>query len=223
MPPEFGTPHHATIPVRSVDPRGHTRRFVHCKYWPARGRRANGIDRNPQGRGHQVHLRQEQDLSRHGARLLGLRAAAVRPGQAGLPARQSGRRPVQRAGRLRRTDPQEGNAGHDRRLRHARPGQGRLATGARPLQPQLRVRRTGRRLRPVPARGAAARSRDRKPRPTAGRSASRTTATIARSAAPAAARSAPSRRLGSGPTPFVACSAPSAPTSACAAATSTRH
>ena len=49
---------------------------------------------------------------------------AVRPGQAGLPLRQPGRHPVQRAGGLRRADPQEGDAGRHRRLRHARPGQG---------------------------------------------------------------------------------------------------
>ena len=49
---------------------------------------------------------------------------AVRPGQAGLRLRQSGRRAVQRAGGLRRADPQEGDAGHDRRVRHARPGEG---------------------------------------------------------------------------------------------------
>ena len=43
------------------------------------------------------------------------------------------------------------------------------------------------------------------------------------SAAPAAARSAPSRRPGSGPTPSAASSARSAPTSACAAATTIRR
>ena len=53
---------------------------------------------------------------------------AVRPGQAGLRVRQPGRRPVQRPGRLRRADPQEGDAGHDRRLRHARPREGAVAT-----------------------------------------------------------------------------------------------
>ena len=49
------------------------------------------------------------------------------------------------------------------------------------------------------------------------------TATTAASAAPAAARSAPSPRPGSGPTPSAASSARSAPTSACAAATSIRR
>ena len=124
---------------------------------------------------------------------------------------------------LRRADPQEGDAGHDRRVRHARPGEGALRPGARPLQSQLRIRRPGRRLRPVPARRAAARGRDRRRPPTAGRSGSRTTATTAASAAPAAARSAPSPRRGSGPTRSAASSARSAPTSACAAATSIRR
>ena len=45
--------------------------------------------------------------------------------------------------------------------------------GARPLQSQLRVRRPGRRLRPVPARRAAARGREEDDAPTAGRSACR--------------------------------------------------
>ena len=61
------------------------------------------------------------------------------------------------------------------------------------------------------------------PPPTAGRSGSRTTATTARSPAPAAGRFAPSPRPGSGPTPFAASSARSAPTSACAAATTIRR
>ncbi len=42
---------------------------------------------------------------------------AIRSGQAGLRARQSGRRAVQRAGRFRSADPREGNAGDDRRVR----------------------------------------------------------------------------------------------------------
>ena len=45
--------------------------------------------------------------------------------------------------------------------------------GARSLQPQLRIRRPRRRLRPVPARGAAARGREEDDRRTAGRSGSR--------------------------------------------------
>ena len=61
--------------------------------------------------------------------------------------------------------------------------------GARPLQPQLRIRRPRRRLRPVPARRTAARGRDEDHRRRPADPASRRTATTARSAAPAAARS----------------------------------
>ena len=177
-----------------------------------------------EGRGDQVHLRPEQDLPRHRPRLLGLRAEAVRPGQAGLRVRQPGRRPVQRAGRVRRADPQEGDAGHDRRVRHARPREGAVRATALDrfnrsyeydglgdnyarflldeLLPEVEKKTTSR--RPAdPALEGRQRPRDRR-----------------RSAA---GRSAPSPRPGSGPTPSAACSAPSAPTSACAAATSTRR
>ena len=112
-------------------------------------------------RGAKVHVRPQQDLPGHGPRLLGLCAEAVRPGQAGLRLRQPGRHPVQRAGRLRRAD-------RTRRRCRSTIGvfvmHGRVKApsdaGARPLQPQLRVRRPGRRLRPVPARRTAARRRE---------------------------------------------------------------
>ena len=175
-----------------------------------------------QGRGEEVLVRAQQDLSRNRARLLGLRPQAVRSGQAGLPLRQSGRHSVQGAGSFRRADPQEGNAGHDRRLRHARPGQGALQRGARSLQSQPRVRRPGQRLRAVLARRALARSRAEDDRRTAGPSSSQRTATTAPSPAPAAARSAPSPPRGSARMRSTASSARSEPTSACAAATSIR-
>ena len=182
-----------------------------------------GQDACAEGRGHQVHLRPEQDLPRHGPRLLGLRAQAVRPGEAGLRLCQPGRHPVQRAGRLRRADPQEGDAGHHRRVRHARAGQGDLAT--RRSTASTAATNTTAWATTTPGSSSTnccPRSRRRPPR-TAGRSGSRTTATTAASAAPAAARSARSRRPGSGPTPSAASSARSAPTSACAAATSIRR
>ena len=98
-----------------------------------------------------------------------------------------------------------------------------IGPGARPLQPQLRIRRPGRRLRALPARRVAARGRkeDHRRRPADPAFARRQRPL--RSAAPAAARSARSPPPGSGPTPFAACSAPSARTSACAAATSIRR
>ena len=72
--------------------------------------------------GDQAHL-DEQDLPRHGARLLGLRPGPVRRQEAGLRHGLSGRRrlrqsqgPVPRADRLRQSHPQEGDAGDDRHL-----------------------------------------------------------------------------------------------------------
>ena len=78
----------------------------------------------PKGEVTKYTFREQQDLSRHVPRLLGLRSEAVRPGQAGLRVRQSGRHAVQRPGGLRRADREEGDAGDDRRVRHARPGEG---------------------------------------------------------------------------------------------------
>ena len=43
-----------------------------------------------------------------------------------MPVRQSRRHPVSRSRGVRPVDPQEGDAGRDRRVCHARPGQGRL-------------------------------------------------------------------------------------------------
>ena len=54
-----------------------------------------------------------------------------------------------------------------RRVRHAGRVKARDTQRARPLQSQLRIRRPGRRLRPVPARRTVARSRERRPPPTA--------------------------------------------------------
>ena len=107
VPPAFAVPDLAPAPAD---------RFLRGRS----GRRRSQTRRASQGRGHQVHLRPEQGLPRHEPRLLGLRAQAVRPGQAGLRPRQPGRRSVQGAGGLRRADPQEGDAGHHRRVRHAR-------------------------------------------------------------------------------------------------------
>ncbi len=141
------------LPLAPVPPRPRRGGPLALGRSEARGRRA-------QGRGDQVHLRPEQDLPRHGARLLGLCAQAVRPGPAGVRVRQPGRRAVQRPGRLRHPHPQEGNAGRHRRLCPARTGGGPVGQGAGPLQPQLRVRRPGRQLRPLPVGGTAARGRE---------------------------------------------------------------
>ena len=88
---------------------------------------------------------------------------------------------------------------------------------ARSHEPQLRIRRGERRLREVPARRITS-VRRQDPQPER----SRTIRTTAPSPATAAARSPPSSPPGSVPTPFAACSPRSAPTSACAAATSSR-
>ena len=123
---------------------------------------------------------------------------------------------------LRRADPQEGDAGHDRRVRHARPGQGPLRPGARSVQSQS----TSTTVWATTTSGSCSRSccprSRRRRRPTAGRSSCRATATTAASPVPAAARSARSRRPGSGPMRSAASSARSAPMSACAAAMSIR-
>ena len=187
-----------------------------------RGRRIQTDGATAQGRSEEILVRPQQDLPRNRARLLGLRPQAIRSRQACLPLRQSRRHPVQGARGFRRADPQEGDAGHDRRIRHARPGQGPLSSGARSLQSQSGIRRPGRRLRSVLARRALARSREEDDRRTAGRSSSQRTATTAPSAAPAAARSVPSPPPGSARTRSAASSARSEPTSVSAAATSIR-
>ena len=131
----------------------------------------------------------------------------------GVPGRRRVRprgRQLARAGGLRQPDSQRRHAGHDRRLRQPR----RRAAGPRrrapPLQPQLRIRRRGRPLRAVPdRRDPAGGGQDLQPHAP--------TPISARSAAPVPAPSPHSRRPGTGPTPSAASSAPSAPTSACAA------
>ena len=127
----------------------------------------------------------------------------------------SGRPAVQRARRLRQSDSQEGDPADRRRVRHARPRQGAVGRRARSHEPQLRVRLGERRLRALPARRAAAARRE-----DARVERSRTIPTTARLPATAAARLRRSPRPGSGPTRSGACSARSAPTSGCAAATS---
>ena len=188
---------------------------------PAGGRFAGRV-RTSQGRSSQVHLRAEQDLPRHCPRLLDLRAEAIRPGQTGVPLCQSRRHSVSRSRGLRPVDPQEGDAGRDRRVRHARPGQGRLQRGARSVQSQFRVRRAGAATTFGSCWTNCFPKSRRKRRPTAGRSSCRAMATTALSPAPAAARSARSRPRGSGPIRSGGFSARSAPMSACAGAMSTR-
>ena len=159
-------------------------------------------DPPPKGEVTQVLVRQEPDLPGYGARLLDLRAQAIRPGEAGLPVCLPGRRPVQGARGLRRADPQEGDARHDRRLHHARAREGRRTarrwTGS--------IAATNMTAWATTTSGSCWRkcspkSRARRPR-TGGRSGCRATATTVASPGPAAGRSARSPRPGSGPTPF---------------------
>ena len=136
------------------------RRGVHARpRLAAAGRRA-------EGHGHQVHMDQ-QDLSRHGPRLLGLRPGAVQarearlrdgvPGRAGVRQRR-GR--LAHADRLRQPDPEGRDAGHHRHLHQSRRAAGaRSREAAEPLQPQLRIRRPERPLRALSDRGDPARGR----------------------------------------------------------------
>ena len=146
--------------------------------------------------------RPASQLPRHAARLLGLRAHAVRPRQAGLRLRQPGRHPVQRAGRLRQPDRQEGDAGR-------RSASSSCRARCPPSSPTPRstastaATNTTASATPTPAScstNCCPTSRSGRP-PTAGRSGSRRTATTAPSAAPAAGPSPPSPPPGSGPTP----------------------
>ena len=75
-------------------------------------------------RGHQGGVRPEQGLSGHVARVLGLHPEAARSREAGAGDGLPGRPAVQRAGRLRQPDSQEGDSADGRRVRHARPRQG---------------------------------------------------------------------------------------------------
>ena len=132
----------------------------------------------------------EQDLRRHDARLVGLRAGAVqrrvtRRGD-GLPGRR--RREGLRADRVRQPDREGRHARHGRHLHPA----GRVQ-GGRPLQPELRVRHAVRSVRALPAGRDPARGRED------GEAAARRGEPRHRRA-PAAAASAPSRSRGSGRT-----------------------
>ena len=116
-----------------------------------------------QGRGHEV-LVDQHDLSRHRPRLLGLRAEAVRPRQAGrVMVFQDGAAYIKEDGncarphRLRQPHPQGRDAGHGRHLHQPGRGAGPVRERAAPVQPQLRVRRPGRPLCALPARGDPAR------------------------------------------------------------------
>ena len=126
------------------------------------GPRLAGPARSAKGGAHQALL-DEPHLSRDDARLLGLRAEAVRRVEAGrrdgLPGRRglrAGGRQLARAGRLRQPDPQGRDARDHGRLRESRRRAGRERRGPAALQPQPRVRQRGRPLRALPARGAAA-------------------------------------------------------------------
>ena len=156
----------------------------------------------PKGKVTQFRVEQEQGLRRHGPRLLGLRAGAVRRQDAGLRDGLPGRRqlrqregPVPRADRVRQPDPQEGNAGDDRHLHQPRrrspQQQGRAAS--RGSEPQLRVRHALATSTPVPGEGDPARGRQD------GTSCARTPP-AGPSAASARAASVPSPSPGSGPT-----------------------
>ena len=123
---------------------------------------------------------------------------------------------------LRRADPQEGDARHHRRLRHARQGQGPLAQALDRFNRSYEYDGLGDNYVRFLLEELLPRGGDGRPRPTAGRSTFRATATTGPSAGPAAARSAPSRRPGSVPTRSAASSARSAPMSACAEPTSIR-
>ena len=99
----------------------------------------------PRGRVTQV-LVDEQDLSRHGPRLLGVRTRTVRSGRArlrhGVPGRcglRKGGWGVARACGLRQSHLQKGHASHDRHLHQPRRGAAPVGRGAPAVQPQRRV------------------------------------------------------------------------------------